>query len=120
MKKLIWILPVMALFLVGCSATPKIKTVEKVVTKIEIEKKLPLNIKAPAPLLLDEVNWIVVTEENIEEVWEQIRSDNEGVALFALRHGDYERLALNIVEIRKQLGEYVIILKKYKEYYEED
>lgn len=120
MKKLIWILPVMALFLVGCSATPKIKTVEKVVTKIEIEKKLPLNIKAPAPLLLDEVNWIVVTEENIEEVWEQIRSDNEGVALFALRHGDYERLALNIVEIRRILGEYVIILEQYKEYYEEE
>ena len=110
----------MALFLVGCSATPKIKTVEKVVTKIEIEKKLPLNIKAPAPLLLDEVNWIVVTEENIEEVWEQIRSDNEGVALFALRHGDYERLALNIVEIRRILGEYVIILEQYKEYYEEE
>ena len=110
----------MALFLVGCSATPKIKTVEKVVTKIEIEKKLPLNIKAPAPLLLDEVNWIVVTEENIEEVWEQIRNDNEGVALFALRHGDYERLALNIVEIRRILGEYVIILEQYKEYYEEE
>jgi hypothetical protein len=40
--------------------------------------------------------------------------------LFALRHGDYERLALNIVEIRRILGEYVIILEMYKEYYEEE
>ena len=119
MKKLIWILPVMALFLVGCSSTPKITTVEKVVTKTVVEKKLPLSIKAPAPLLLDGVNWIVVTEENINEVWEEIRNDNEGVALFALRHGDYERLALNIADIRAAIGEYVIILKRYREYYEE-
>ena len=53
-------------------------------------------------------------------MWAQIEADNEGVALFALRHGDYERLALNIAEIRAQLGEYVIILKRYREYYEED
>ena len=43
--------------------------------------------------------------------------DNEGVALFALRHGDYETLAMNIAEIRQLIGEYVIILKQYKEYY---
>ena len=120
MKKLIWLLPVMALFIVGCAGTPKIKTVEKIVTQKVIEKKLPLGIKAPAPLVLDGVEWIIVTPDNIEEVWDQIRNDNEGVALFALRHGDYERLAINIVEIRKTLGEYIIILERYRHYYEED
>ena len=119
MKKLIWLLPVMAIFLVGCSSTPKIKTVEKVVTKVEIEKKIPLNIAAPEILDLQDVEWVIVTKENIDEVWSTIEADNEGVALFALRHGDYEKLAMNIVEIRKVLGEYVIILKQYKEYYEE-
>ena len=120
MKKLIWLLPVMVLFIVGCASTPEIKTVEKIITKKVIEKKLPLNINAPVPLELTQVEWIIVTRENIDEVWAEIEADNEGVALFALRHGQYENLALNIVEIRKQLGEYVIILKKYKEYYEED
>ena len=120
MKKLIWLLPVMALFLVGCAGTPELRTVEKIITKKVIEKKLPLNINAPVPLELTEVEWVIVTRENIDEVWAEIEADNEGVALFALRHGEYENLALNIVEIRKQLGEYVIILKKYKEYYEED
>ena len=120
MKKLIWLLPVMALFLVGCASVPEIREVEKIVTKKVIEKKLPLNIEAPVPLELTEVEWVIVTRENIDEVWAEIEADNEGVALFALRHGEYENLALNIVEIRKQLGEYVIILKKYKEYYEED
>ena len=119
MKKLIWLLPVMALFIVGCASTPEIRTVEKIVTKKVIEKKLPLNINAPVPLELTEVEWVIVTRENIDEVWAEIEADNEGVALFALRHGDYERLALNIAEIRAQLGEYVIILKRYREYYEE-
>ena len=118
MKKLIILLPVMALFLVGCAG----KTVQpesKVVIQKVIEKKLPLNIANPEPLNLDHVEWVIVTRENIDEVWAQIEGDNEGVALFALRHGDYEQLALNIVEIRKLIGEYVIILKQYKEYYEE-
>ena len=68
---------------------------------------------------LDHVEWVIVTRENIDEVWAQIQADNEGVALFALRHGDYERLALNIADIRKLIGEYVVILKQYKKYYEE-
>ena len=118
MKKVIWLLPVMALFLVGC-ASNKVAPEPKVVIQKEIEKKLPLNLANPTPLSLDHIEWIIVTEENIDEIWQQIKDDNEGVALFALRHGDYETLAMNIAEIRQLIGEYVIILKQYKEYYEE-
>ena len=119
MKKLIILLPVMALFLVGCASNPPAEPTAKVVIQKVIEKKLPLNIHDPEPLELADVEWVIVTRENIDEVWAQIEADNEGVALFALRHGDYERLALNIADIRAQLGEYVIILKRYREYYEE-
>ena len=108
-------LVVAVLFLVGCSSTPKIKEIAITSTAIE---KLPLSITNPQPLELQEVGWIIVTEENIEEVWQLLKDKNEGIALFALRHGDYERLALNIKDIRAQLGEYIVILKQYKEYYE--
>jgi PBP1b-binding outer membrane lipoprotein LpoB len=118
MKKVIWLLPVMALFLVGCAGN-KVKPEAKVVIQKVIEKKLPLSIANPAPLELDHIQWIIVTEENVDEIWQQIKDDNEGVALFALRHGDYESLAMNIAEIRQVIGEYVVILKQYKEYYEE-
>ena len=97
------------IFLSGCAGN-KVKPESKVVIQKVIEKK---------PLNLDHVEWVIVTRENVDEVWAQIEGDNEGVALFALRHGDYERLAMNIAEIRKLIGEYVIILKQYKEYYEE-
>ena len=119
MKKLIILLPVMALLLVGC-ATNKVQPEPKVVIQKVIEKKLPLNIIDPEPLELQHIEWVIVTRDNIEEVWAEIEGDNEGVALFALRHGDYERLALNIADIRAAIGEYVIILKRYREYYEEE
>ena len=116
MKKYI-ILAVAVLFLLGSSSQPKVKEVPITSTAIE---KLPLSLPNPTPLELQEVEWIIVTEENIEEVWQLLKDKNEGVALFALRHGDYERLALNIKDIRAQIGEYVIVLKKYREYYESD
>ena len=117
-KKLIILLPVMALFLVGCAGN-KVQPEAKVVIQKVIEKKLPLNIANPTPLDLDHIQWIIVTEENVDEIWQQIKDDNEGVALFALRHGDYETLAMNIAEIRQLIGEYVVILKQYKKYYED-
>ena len=104
------------LMLGGCASKPTIKQIEVTTTAVE---KLPLSLPNPAPLEMQEVEWMIVTEENIDEAWALLTSKNEGVALFALRHGDYERLALNIKEIRALLGEYIVILKKYREYYEE-
>ena len=106
MKKVILLLVAVA-FLAGCSLTPKVKQVE--VTSNVIEK-LPLNLPTPPPLELQDVEWLIVTEENIGEVWQLLRDKKEGVALFALRKGDYERLAINIKEIRALLGEYIVIV----------
>ena len=113
------ILIVLGILMLGGCAGNKVKPEAKVVIQKVIEKKLPLNIANPTPLDLDHIQWIIVTEENVDEIWQQIKDDNEGVALFALRHGDYETLAMNIAEIRQLIGEYVVILKQYKEYYEE-
>ena len=83
MKKVILLLVGVA-FLAGCSITPKTKQVE--VTSIPTEK-LRLSIPNPEPLELRDVGWVIVTEANIDEVWQMLKDDNEGVALFALRHG---------------------------------
>jgi len=112
-KKLI-VVGLAATMLTGCSVTPK-KKIEVVTVP---ETKTPLNIEMPDPVKLSKVEWLVVTEENIDSVWKMLKENNKGVALFALRHEDYEKLSLNIIDIRKQLGEYVIILRQYKNYYE--
>ena len=116
MKKYIILMVIGVMMLGGSASKPTIKQIEVTTTAIE---KLPLSLPNPAPLEMQEVGWMIVTEENIDEAWQLLKDKNEGVALFALRHGDYERLALNIKEIRALLGEYIVILQKYKEYYEE-
>lgn len=103
------------LFMSGCSIMAKTKKVEVVNVPTN---KLELNIPSPGPLELRDFEWIIITEENAEQIWELLRNDNEGVALFALRHKDYQNLSLNVKDIRTLLGEYIVILKKYKEYYE--
>ena len=113
-QKILMVIGVMMLG--GCASKPTIKQIEVTTTAIE---KLPLSLPNPAPLDMQEVEWMIVTEDNIDEAWQLLKDKNEGVALFALRHGDYERLALNIKEIRALLGEYIVILSKYREYYEE-
>ena len=110
------LLLVVGVMMLGGCAGREVKQIEVTTTAVE---KLPLSLPNPAPLEMQEVGWMIVTEENIDEAWQLLRDKNEGVALFALRHGDYERLALNIKEIRALLGEYIVILQKYKEYYEE-
>ena len=76
------IVAILALFLVGCSSTPKVKSIEVVTKPIE---KLKLNIDTPPPVILQDVNWVIVTEDNISAVWESLKKDNKGVALFALK-----------------------------------
>jgi len=58
----------------------------KQITSYKIEKKRePLAIQDPTPLELQDVDWIIITKDNAEEVFEKIKNDKNGdYALFAL------------------------------------
>ena len=85
-----------------------------------IEKKRePLNLTMPAPLELQDVDWIVITKDNAEEVFEKIKNEKNGdYALFALTDTGYEKIALNFADIRNKLAEQRQIILSYQEYYE--
>jgi hypothetical protein len=67
---------------------------------------------------MKEVDYLVVTEENIDEVWRELEAAGKPVVLFALTHEGYEALALNNAEVIRYLSEQKAILIAYKEYYE--
>ena len=92
----------------------------KEITSYKIEKKRePLAIQDPVPLELQDVDWIIITKENAEEVFEKVKNDKNGdYALFALTDTGYEKLALNFADIRNKLAEQRQIILSYKEYYE--
>ena len=105
-----------AILLSSCAAG--VKTIQT----YSIEKKRePLAIEDPAPLELQDIDWIIITKDNAEEVFEKIKNDKNGdYALFALTDTGYEKLALNFADIRNKLAQQRQIILSYKEYYESE
>ena len=94
----------------------------KVIDTYKIEKKRePLALDMPEPLKLQDVDWIIITKDNADEVFEKIKNEKNGdYALFALTDTGYEKLALNFADIRNKIAEQRQIILSYKEYYESE
>ena len=87
--------------------------------KIE-KKREPLALPMPEPLSLVDVEWIVVTKDNVDEVMEKVKAEGGDYALFAVTDEGYKKLSLNFADIRNKLYEQQQIILSYKEYYEEN
>ena len=105
-----------AILLSSCAA------VVKVIDTYTIEKKRePLALADPKPLDLQDIEWIIITKDNADEVFEKIKNDKNGdYALFALTDNGYEKLALNFADIRNKIAEQRQIILSYKDYYESE
>ena len=100
--------------LAGCSSTPR---------QIEISAKpieKPKLVLPPADeLRLKDLEWVVINEENAQEVWERLKKDKKDPVLIGLTDDGYEILAMNISDIMKLLQQQKAIIAAYKAYYEE-
>ena len=85
--------------------------------KIE-KKREPLDLPMPEPLSLVDVEWIVVTKDNVDEVMEKVKAEGGDYALFAVTDEGYKKLSTNFADIRNKLYEQNQIILSYKEYYE--
>ena len=104
----------LALSLTGCSSfLPE-------VTKYSTEPvERPLLVLPESEIVnMKEVDYIVVTEENIQEVWAELEASGKSIVLFALTSDGYENLALNNADIIRYLSEQKAVIIAYKEYYE--
>ena len=77
-----------------------------------------LDLPFPAPLSVSPVQWIIVTPDNIDAVWERLESDGKHLVLFAITSEGYEELSMSMSEIRNYIATQRQIIVKYKEYYE--
>ena len=100
--------------LTSCSG---VKQLEIFKTEVEREK---LNLKKPTPLELEQLQWIIITSDNAEEVFTRLEEAGIDPVLFGLTDKDFELLAKNFARIRNQLKITNDLLDKYKEYYEGD
>lgn len=100
--------------LVGCTSTPR---------QIEISAK-PIdkpNLVLPPveQLRLKDVEWIVITQDNYQEVFAKLLKDKKDPALIGLTDDGYETLSLNMSDIMKLLAQQKQIIAAYQNYYED-
>jgi hypothetical protein len=103
-----------SLSLTGCSSfLPE-------VTKYSSEPvERPLLVLPQSEIVnMKNVDYIVVTQENVQEVWDELEASGKSVVLFALTSDGYENLALNNADIIRYLSEQKAVVLAYKEYYE--
>ena len=101
-------------FLTSCSGVKKLT-----IFKEEV-KRQELNLEKPTPLQLEQLQWIIITSENADEVFKKLEEQGIDPVLWGLTDKDFELLAKNFARIRNQLMVTNDLLDKYKEYYEED
>lgn len=100
--------------LAGCTAKPKM---------IEISAKPIEKPKLVLPpveeLRLKDLEWVVINEENAQEVWDKLKADKKDPVLIGLTDDGYEILAMNMSDIMKLLQQQRAIIAAYQNYYEE-
>ena len=77
-----------------------------------------LNLEKPTPLQLEQLQWIIITSENADEVFKKLEEQGIDPVLWGLTDKDFELLAKNFARIRNQMKITNDLLDKYKEYYE--
>jgi hypothetical protein len=99
-------------FLTSCSGVKKLSIFKEEGPRAE------LKLEKPTPLQLEELQWIIITSENAEEVFKKLEEKGIDPVLWGLTDKDFELLAKNFARIRNQLKITNDLLDQYKEYYE--
>ena len=106
-------LPILTILLIsGCSTT---KTLEIFTKEVE---RMPLNLDLPPVETLEQVNIIIVTSKNQEEVFAKMQAANIDPVIFGYSDEDWELVTKNNVRMRNQIIRLRAIIEAYKEYYE--
>lgn len=106
-----------ALLVSGCSLlTPQPKPVEISTQPVE---KPELELPQADELRLRDVDWTLLTPENVEEVFAEAEESGRPIVFFALTDKGYENLGLNISDIRALIQQQQTIIAAYENYYKE-
>lgn len=108
---------ILPLLISGCSVFGW-KSVEPIQISKKAEERIRLNLPDPAPVKGREIEWIIITPANAEQVWKDLKEKNIDIVLIGLTDDNYENLAVTIAELRNYIAQQKQIIIKYREYYE--
>ena len=102
------------------SAYVEPRPVVQVETVVKEVAKTPLNLPEPKALPMEDVTWIIVTPDNMEEVFAKLQEKGIEPVIFGLAGKNYENLAVNFSQIRGYMIKQRELIAEYKGYYEAD
>lgn len=94
----------------GVADIPSIQITSKPAVRPE------LTLPAVDPVTMRPVEWIVITKENVNEVFAELESQGQNLALFALTDKGYENLSFNFSDIRQLVQQQRAIIVAYENY----
>ena len=115
MKSILNVLPLLILTTFLLSSCSSVKQLEVFKTEVPRAK---LDLSDPEAPKIDDLNWIIITSENADEVFAKLEEKNIDPVLFGLTDDDYETLAVNFAQIRAYMIKQKLTLYQYREYYE--
>jgi hypothetical protein len=99
------------LALSSCGTTETIKEVPVIETRtVKVSKPAPI-VPSIDQIEMRDVDWIVVTPENVDAVFESLNTD---LVLFGLTAEGYEALSLNLADLRITFQQYQEIIAIYR------
>lgn len=114
-----WLIAILIPLLIsGCSVFGWKSNVKPIEIQTKAVERTHLNIPDPIPLKVNSVEWIVVTPDNVDKVWERLKEKNSNLVLFAITDDGYEKLSVTMAELRNYIAEQRGVVAKYREYYE--
>lgn len=63
------------------------------------------------------VDWVIITPDNVEEVFEKAKASGRPITFFALTENGYEALSLNLNDLRTFIQQLQTIIVAYENYY---
>lgn len=102
------------LFMAGCTSKP-----QQINISAKPIEKPTLIVPQAEVLKLKELEWIVITEDNVAEVWQRLTEKKVDVVLFGITDEGYEVMARNMSDIMAHIEQQKAIIAAYKNYYEE-
>ena len=117
MKSILNVLPLLILTTFLISSCSSVKQLEVFKTEVPRTK---LDLPDPETPIVNELNWIIITSDNAEEVFAKLTEKNIDPVLFGLTDDDYETLAVNFAQIRAYMIKQKLTLDQYRDYYESD
>ena len=115
MKSILNVLPLLILTTFLISSCSSVKQLEVFKTEVPRTK---LDLPDPETPRIQDLNWIIITSENADEVFAKLKEQNIDPVLFGLTDDDYETLAVNFAQIRAYMIKQKLTLDQYREYYE--